>query len=285
MKTSYIQLTSLAALAGLFLAPSVAFSQITAATVTDLYANRAVSGSYTEPTPAAGSASNLADFRTSVSTAFASGRGGVTQFETGVGTALYTPNTPFSTINLSYAGGSKTLSLGISKINDASTAEVVRVGSYGSASSVSGMNMLDRSNGGTDATEGGYQFNFSLSGSLVPNERVYEFGFSALSRSSYSSTFTAVATLNDATTQTVTVNMTNVGNNGTGANNNQHISFSSPTGKWFTSVSFNTTNTSLVNQRTIIDDFAFSTIPEPSTYAALAGLLALGLVAYKRRQR
>lgn len=41
---------------------------------------------------------------------------------------------------------------------------------------------------------------------------------------------------------------------------------------------------SVINTATRFDDFTITAIPEPSTYAALIGLLALGLVAWRRRR-
>lgn len=52
----------------------------------------------------------------------------------------------------------------------------------------------------------------------------------------------------------------------------------------FAAVNFRDAGSSLTNH-TFVDDLSFSAIPEPSSFAALAGLGALGLVATLRRRR
>jgi len=216
---------------------------------------------------ATGSSSTVAEFTSTMTSAFASGQGAVWGFNGGPG------------IN----GTDWDIDFGTGKSLNISTSAVVAYLDFSTAGftspSTSGGNMFAVNNGEPDRS--GFTMDFALSGAgLAPNEFITEIGFAALNRSSGNTpTYTVTATLDDASTIVLTETIAV----GAVDSNNVHFGIQATPGRHIVSLAIETDAAS--SQIAAIDDFGFVTavVPEPSTTALLLGVAGMSLL--RRRSR
>lgn len=235
-----------------------------------------ITGSYNPlnklPSVAPGSSSTVAQFTSAVSTAFAAGNGAVWGFNHTVNPGPYISTSVSDTWALTFAPG-KTLSVGQSVL--------MRYNNFGSAGATSSgtADMFSGVNGDSSFT-----LTFSLSGAnLGTDEKILQIGFAVLSRTSGTTpTYTITATQDDNSTIVLTDTVTA---GGAVDADNTHFGIVATAGRYIKGVTISATN----SQAAIIDDFGFitgtpSAVPEPATFATLAGAFILGSAAYRRRR-
>ncbi|MCC5840842.1 MAG: PEP-CTERM sorting domain-containing protein [Opitutales bacterium] len=215
-----------------------------------------------QPTGAIG----VADFTTSVAAAFASNLGGVIDFENGAINNHVRLGVDHSLgLNLTYTG-----------FNTFAAAANGRI-------PISGDFRLNGDRSGT--MDFGSFFDVATNAPLA-DFRVTQVGLTMLARQDRDWTGTVRATFSDTTTATFSI--VQLGNYGTPADaanppQDTFLGFTAPAGLGITRISFNQTGG---GQFTLsIDDLGIIAIPEPSTYAAIIGLLGLAFVAWRRRAR
>ncbi|HSI36472.1 MAG: PEP-CTERM sorting domain-containing protein [Phycisphaerae bacterium] len=205
---------------------------------------------------------DVTGFATLVATDFAAGRGGVIQFEVGA-------NATDTVINATYASGAKTLPITFSESFNDQT--------FTSATPISGSRAAL-----TPLTDDASDDSSLTFGSIGGGEAVRKVGFTLLSRTAgtngYPISVTVTANLSGGGTQTIS-NVTIPGGNGTG---DTFFAFIAPEGQAITGLAFDVLNETVAgDRRLVIDDLAFSTVPEPS----VLGLVSAGLLLGARRRR
>ena len=218
---------------------------------------------------APGSSSTASAFQSSIASAFTAGNGAVWGFNQN-GTIL------------SNAEDTWSLTFATNKILSIAQDANMRYNNFGSAGATSspgtGNDMFSAQSGAST-----YTLTFSLSGSNIgANEKILEVGLAALNRSNGTTpVYTVTARLDDNTTISLSDTLTV----GTVDTDNTHFSIAATAGRYITALTVSATN----SQTAIIDDFSFITgnvtaVPEPSTFAALAGVAMLGVAALRRRR-
>lgn len=210
-------------------------------------------------------------FKTEVSNAFSTGRGGVINFD-GVDPAAYNNMQSFTA---SFAGGAKSLTFTNYLEGSYSIA-----GPSGDRTAISGSQFL--------ATGGNAHFGFDITGTgFAPDERVVSLGVTILGRNGQPTgrNYRVIAYYtndpdNLKANSSSTFRSFNMENG-----NGTEDSFSgivAPEGYWITALRIQSDQ----GVFTSLDDIAFTTaiIPEPGTYALIFGGLAL-LLAYRLRRR
>ncbi len=216
---------------------------------------------------------SLDDYRTRLTAAFNGGYGGVITFDSTTFVPKYstspTPavyeSDPFSSFTAQYGAGF-TATMTISK--PATTGTQWRVNAtVANQTGVSGGFFLGGANSGS------HQFRFGTA--------VDSFAITALWRDA-NRTYTPTIYFNDNTSVSLTA-FSQAGTNPSAGTASQgsdlFFGFVAPTGKLITG--FDLVGNGFVR----FDDLAFTVIPEPSSFAALAGLVAVGAAVSRRRRR
>lgn len=213
----------------------------------------------------------VAQFTADVATAHAAGFGGVIAFDEFLNNTQISGNSiqaPFDsgskTLNITVPGNAGWITNGLGSANPISRG--ISTGAFGTDNDDSGVADFD------------FQFGSITGPNALSGERVDSLGFTYIGRSNggslnNASQTTITVTYSDLSTEVYTI----AANNAAGE---RFLGFQAPTGEGITRLQI----TGIADRRTFIDDLGFTTIPEPSTYAALAGALALGLVAWRRRR-
>ena len=220
--------------------------------VTGTYDENLVNANTVEST--AGSSNiTLGAFQTLLTQSYAQDAGGVINFEGATLSAAtaFTASYGANTLTVTRVGGATTWNTSAG-LNTAQT------------DGISGNQYLAGSSGGN------HQFSFDTP--------ITAFGMTVLYRGA-DRTVTPTIFFEDSTSVTLTA-FNVAGGSGTGSaaqTPDVFFGYYSPTNK--------ITRVDLIGDGFIrMDDLGFSTIPEPSAYAVIAGALALGLVAYRRRR-
>ena len=258
--------------------PLLGISYLPAATVATVATYDAATNANTVDATAPGSATSLGTFTTSVSTAFGLGFGGVASFDSGTFSAQ-------PTLELTYAGGAKTLNITTGGLSmNTSTLD-----SNSSASALSGSNVLNRATGASADTT----FTFASITNGATDEFVTEFAFTILARNTYTTngssggpaepkTFTATAYFSDGTSAVAS----DVISQAKGADDTFY-SFAAPAGHSIMRVEVDAaTNGTTSRYQPLFDDVAFITtagvIPEPSSLLLIAATTGASLLRRRR---
>lgn len=212
--------------------------------------------------------SDVSSFTTDVLAAFSAGNGGVINFESSIG------GNKSGNINAEFAGAAKTLAIGVDDL----VSDLYNFQTSSNLSPISGANSFFASNSGT--TKITFDFG-SITGGAV-NEAVTQVGFTVIGRQTgVATTVSATAILSDDSS----ISLAGVGftSDATFAAQDTFYSFAASSGLSISSVTIDFAGTG--DQRRGIDDLGFITavIPEPNTYAMLAGLTGLAYVMLRRR--
>jgi hypothetical protein len=204
----------------------------------------------------------VATFTTAVLAASGAGFGGVIHFD-------LPANQAGSTLEATYAGGTKTLNI----LNNPG----FNIQTTTSATVLSGRALLLTA---TDTGDDNATLTFGSITNGLALEAVTQVGFTVLSRNStgYPQDITITAFFSDGSNSAVTSNIIS----GLGTDDT-YFGFTAPTGFAITSILFNPTGDAL-DGRLVIDDFGFitSVVPEPSTAMLGCGALLVMMVRRKR---
>lgn len=234
-------------------------------------------------TLAATGGNDVAGFTSAVATAFASGTGGVIDFDSpNGGTAAVSAQTGSIVATFGNASN-KMLALAVTAADPtpANANKFDLRSSTAGIATISGAFFLI-SNGAADTN-----IKLTLGGitgaGAATNERVTSVGFTLLDRSTIAGTPVVTASFSDGTTGTLNGAAFTIA----GTNEDTFYSFTAPTGASVTSVTV-TYNATVADARLTIDDFGFTTgivaVPEPGALAGVGLTVAL-LAGYRWMSR
>ena len=221
----------------------------------------------------------LTNYKTLIANTFAAGNGGVINFDLPNGSATNLNNQ--TSFTASYGvGNSKTLIVA-SATAGGSANNQMNFSTFTSITPISGSSSTD-SKGAlpTDSATTAWRLSFS---GLPSGEFIDSIGLTVLSRDSKAQTFRldVYADGNITTPFTTVTRAIGAGK----ATDDTFYSFNAPSGSAITSfrITYDTGNVIASDDRLGIDDLAFTTVPEPGTWALFVSLLGCVLVPAARR--